>query len=74
MRTLQRRLDAEGVSFSDILGQARMQLATQYLTNPRMRITDIADMLGYSSIGAFTRLHAQVFGVQPRHARASLDG
>jgi AraC-like DNA-binding protein len=71
---LQRRLDAEGVSFSDILGQARMQLATQYLTNPRMWITDIADMLGYSSIGAFIRWHAQVFGVPPRQARASSRG
>lgn len=74
VRTLQRRLDAEGISFSEILGQARMQLATQYLTNPRMRITDIADMLGYSSIGAFTRWHAQVFGVPPRQARAALRG
>lgn len=29
-----------------------MQLAVQYLTNRRLRITDIAEMLGYSSIGA----------------------
>lgn len=41
------------------------QLATQYLANPRMRITDIADMLGYSSIGAFTRWHAKSFGCHP---------
>lgn len=69
VRTLQRRLDAEGINFSDLLMQTRMQLATQYLANPRMRITDISDMLGYGSIGAFTRWHAQVFGVPPSHAR-----
>jgi AraC-like DNA-binding protein len=69
VRTLQRMLDAEQVSFSDLLRKARVQLATQYLSNPRMRITDIADMLGYSSIGAFTRWHVGTFGQPPRAAR-----
>lgn len=69
VRTLQRMLDAEAASFSTLLNQARMQLATQYLGNPRMRITDIADMLGYSSIGAFTRWYSQTFGMPPRQAR-----
>lgn len=69
VRTLQRMLDAEGASFSILLNQTRMQLATQYLSNSRMRITDVADMLGYSSIGAFTRWYSQVFGKPPRQAR-----
>lgn len=69
VRTLQRMLDAEGVSFSRLLQEARMQLATQYLANPHIRITDIADMLGYSSVGAFTRWHRQVFGKSPRESR-----
>lgn len=68
VRTLQRLLDAEGTSFTGLLNEARMQLATQYLANPRMRITDIAGMLGYSSIGAFSRWHRQVFG-EPARAR-----
>jgi len=69
VRTLQRALDAEGESFTSLLNRARMQLATQYLANPRMRITDIADMLGYSSIGAFSRWFSQVFGAPPRMSR-----
>ncbi|MEN9717411.1 MAG: hypothetical protein RIQ99_289 [Pseudomonadota bacterium] len=69
VRTLQRMLDAEATTFSALLNAARMQLATQYLANPRMRITDIAEMLGYSSIGAFTRWHAQAFGLPPARAR-----
>lgn len=72
VRTLQRALDAEGESFSSLLNRARKQLATQYLANRKMRVTDIADLLGYSSIGAFTRWHTQVFGVPPRAARGSL--
>ncbi len=70
VRTLQRLLDAEGTSFTTLLNAARMQLATQYLANPRMRITDIAGMLGYSSIGAFSRWHSQTFGAPPRSRRA----
>ncbi|RJT24785.1 AraC family transcriptional regulator [Chakrabartia godavariana] len=69
VRTLQRTLDAEGETFSHLLNRARMHLATQYLANRRMRITDIADLLGYSSIGAFTRWHSQVFGRPPKTAR-----
>lgn len=69
VRTLQRMLDADGTSFSNLLNEARMQLATQYLANPRIRITDIAGMLGYSSIGAFSRWHKQVFGKPARSMR-----
>lgn len=71
VRTLQRMLDAEQTSFSALLSSARMQLAVQYLANRRMRITDVAEMLGYSSIGAFTRWHSSAFGMPPRDARAS---
>jgi AraC-like DNA-binding protein len=71
VRTLQRSLDVENESFSALLHRARMQLATQYLANPRMRVTDVAQMLGYSSIGAFTRWHAQTFGAPPLRWRKS---
>lgn len=72
VRTLQRRLDEEGGSFSSVLNRARMQLATQLLANRRMRITDIADMLGYASIGAFTRWHKEMFGRPPNAARKGM--
>ena len=71
LRTLQRRLDGEGQSFSTVLNRARAQLAAEYLANPRLRVTDVADMLGYSSIGAFTRWHGETFGMTPRAARAA---
>ncbi|WP_380878593.1 transcriptional regulator [Sphingomonas sp. DBB INV C78] len=69
IRTLQRLLDGESTSFSQLLNRARMQLAAQYLANPKVRVTDVADMLGYSSIGAFTRWHVQTFGMSPRESR-----
>lgn len=70
VRTLQRTLDSEGESFSNLLNHARKHLATQYLANRRMRVTDVADLLGYSSIGAFTRWHNHTFGVSPKQARS----
>ncbi|MBN9015693.1 MAG: hypothetical protein BGO24_10550 [Sphingomonas sp. 67-36] len=70
IRTLQRKLDAEGVGFNELLNRVRMQLATQYLANPCVRVTDVADLLGYGSIGAFTRWHTQSFGASPKKLRA----
>jgi AraC-like DNA-binding protein len=71
VRTLQRMLDAEGAKFSELLNRARMRLSSQYLANSRTRVTDVAQFLGYSSIGAFTRWHSQAFGLSPREWRAA---
>ena len=62
-------LEAEGETFRDLLNRARKQIAIQHLANPRMRVTDIADFLGYNSIAAFTRWHSLTFGVPPRQMR-----
>ena len=74
VRSLQRRLAAEGASFSAVLHAARMQLATQYLANPRMRITEVAQLLGYGSIGAFSRWHVATFGQPPLKWRKGRGG
>jgi AraC-like DNA-binding protein len=72
VRTLQRNLDAEGESFRSLLNKARLQLSTNYLSNRRTRITDVAQMLGYASIGAFTRWHIHAFGKTPSQRRPEL--
>ena len=69
VRSLQRHLDAEGTSFTQVLAHARAQLARQYLANPKMRATDIADLLGYRSVAAFSRWHQSSFGTAPRRPR-----
>ena len=72
LRTLQRGLEADGTSFTEIHDRIRAQLANQHLANRRMRLTDIADLLGYSSLGAFTRWYGQTFGATPSSARKML--
>ncbi|MBS0482891.1 MAG: AraC family transcriptional regulator [Proteobacteria bacterium] len=69
VRTLQRMLDNEQASFSATLNRTRIRLATQYLANPRTRVTDVADLLGYNSVGAFSRWFALAFGQSPREWR-----
>jgi AraC-like DNA-binding protein len=72
LRTLQRHLEAEGASFSDVLNRVRRQQLARHFGNTRYRLTDIAELLGYSSLGAFTRWHLQEFGRTPSAARREL--
>lgn len=70
MRTLQRSLDAEGLSFTALLDQVRRDLAQRYLANPHYGMGQIAAMLGYSSHSAFTRWFGAQFGCTPQEMRS----
>jgi AraC-like DNA-binding protein len=72
LRTLQRHLEAEGDSFSALLNRVRRQQLARHLANPRLRLTDVAELLGYASLGAFTRWHIEAFGRSPSAARRAL--
>jgi AraC-like DNA-binding protein len=69
MRTLQRTLDAEGLSFTALLDQVRRELAQRYLANPHYDMGQIAAMLGYGSHSAFTRWFSAQFGCAPQEWR-----
>ncbi|MCW1491232.1 helix-turn-helix transcriptional regulator, partial [Acinetobacter baumannii] len=47
----------------------RMKLAKQYLIETNKSISQIADLVGYSSPAAFTRSFIQTFGYSPRKFR-----
>lgn len=69
--TLQRRLDGMGVTFSALVERTRQELAREYLARPTMPIGEIALLLGYSEISAFSRAFRKWTGVSPRLYRAS---
>jgi AraC-like DNA-binding protein len=73
-RSLQRRLDDEGLHFAELLSSVRQELATAYLANSARPVTSVASLLGYSSPSSFTRWFAGSFGVAPQAWRASLRG
>jgi AraC-like DNA-binding protein len=68
-RTLARRLAAEGASFSDVLEGLRADLAGQYLADDRLTISQVAWLLGYREISAFTHAFKRWTGRTPREAR-----
>lgn len=70
-RTLARLLSAEGLTFSAILDQYRADLAKTYLAHRDLPISQIAWLLGYHDVSAFTRAFKRWSGVNPGQLRAS---
>ena len=68
-RTLQRRLAAEDTRFGDMLDRIRMREVSRLFANRRLRLTDVAHLLGYSSLGAFSRWYGERFNETPSAGR-----
>ena len=64
-RALQRHLVAEGESFATIFNAVRVELAQEYLTNRNRKVVEVADLLGFSASGAFSRWFRDQFGKTP---------
>jgi AraC-like DNA-binding protein len=67
--TLHRRLRDLNVSFSDLLRGTRRQLAMRYVAEPHIPLTEIALLLGYSELSAFSRAFHQWAGMSPARYR-----
>ena len=69
-RTLARRLSSEGLSFSKMLEDLKLHLAKRYLADGNLSISQIAWLLGYKEIGAFSRAFKRWTGASPRDTRS----
>jgi len=67
--SIQRRLAEQGLTFSSLLDQMRRELASWYLQQSSMPLSELALVLGYSEISAFSRAFRRWFGVSPRQWR-----
>jgi AraC-like DNA-binding protein len=65
-RTLQARLVAEDTSFRQILEGVRREIATYHLRRGDMQLTQLAMVLGYSELSAFSRSFRSWYGISPR--------
>lgn len=54
-RVLQKRLQAQGSSFSALLRDTRQDIAQQYLLHGHLSITELALNLGYAEVAVFSR-------------------
>jgi len=69
-RTLARRLSSEGLTFSAILDELKVDLAQSYLRHGDLPISQIAWLLGYREISAFTHAFKRWTGMTPRQSRS----
>jgi AraC-like DNA-binding protein len=73
-RTLQRQLDLEGTSFSELLNQVRRDMVPRYLANPAFSVLEVGQLLGYEFPSSFTRWFRSEFGCSPQRWRQEHAG
>jgi AraC-like DNA-binding protein len=73
-RTLQRRLQQSGSSYSEVLQEARFDLARSLLDEPGAKVIDVAMTSGYESQQHFTRAFRRFTGLTPTRYRRAMAG
>lgn len=68
-RTLQRRLQAEGTSFQQVVDDTRRELAQQYLRRPAHTLKQVAALLGFEDQSNLQRACRRWFGESPGRYR-----
>ena len=68
-RTLQRRLDAEGTSFHQVLDETRRELAEHYMNRNDLSLAEAAYLLGFGDQSSLFRASKRWFGTSPRRRR-----
>lgn len=71
VRTLQKRLEEEGVLFSDLLKDIRQRLAQKYLRE-NYTVEQITYLLGFSEPSVFRKAFKKWSGITPREYRESI--
>lgn len=66
---VQRELSDHNVTYKDAVETTRRSLAEMYLEQRQLPLTEIALLLGYSELSAFSRAFARWTGASPRHYR-----
>jgi len=69
VRTLQRRLAEDGLTYSQLIARLRHQRAIHWLTHSDLKMIDIAAELGYQDAAHFTRAFKRWTGVSPQTFR-----
>ena len=68
-RSLQRELMKQGFSFRQVLLDVRRDVAEHYLRSSKIALVDLADILGYRNVSAFSRAFKSSCGQSPEHWR-----
>jgi AraC-like DNA-binding protein len=68
-RTLQRRLAADGLSYSELIDRARFDIASRMLVETDARSIEIAQATAYSDPSHFARAFRRIAGLSPDEYR-----
>lgn len=70
-RTLQRLLQRRGTKFSRLVAEVRADAARRYLAESQLSLTQLAAILGYSELSAFSRAFHRWHGQSPQQWQRS---
>lgn len=68
--TLYKRLKEENLTFLGLLDDVRREQALHYLGEPERPLTEVAELLGFSELSAFSRAFKRWMGTAPAEFRA----
>ncbi len=68
-RSFQRTITAHGTTFRKLVEETRRALADHYLTETDLQMKEIAFLLGFSEMSAFSRAAKGWFGIAPKSYR-----
>ena len=68
-RSLSRHLSSDGQTFAGILDDLRLDLARHYLRDASLSVSEIAWLLGFQEVGAFTHAFKRWTGDTPSAMR-----
>ena len=72
--TVRRRLNAEGISFQQVMNDTRRDLAVSYVRDTTLTLGEIAFLLGFGSTAAFQRAFKRWTGQAPGRFREDARG
>ncbi|HEY8128747.1 MAG TPA: AraC family transcriptional regulator, partial [Hyphomicrobium sp.] len=72
LSTVQRELHYDGLSYSTLVENTRRDLALSYVRQRQLSFSEIAFLVGYSELSAFSRAVRRWTGLSPRALRAEV--
>lgn len=71
-RTITNHLAAEGVTFKKLVNDMRSELLAKYLQSNAKSLTQIAPLLGFSELSAFSRWHKDLYAENASEVRTKI--
>jgi AraC-like DNA-binding protein len=70
-RSLQRRLQIQAITYSDVVDEVRYEIARTLLANTNLDVAEIGATLGYRDPSSFSRAFLRWAGTGPRQYRSA---